>query len=183
MIVLLGESASGKTTLEKMLCDRYGLRKITSYTTRPMRPNETDGVDYHFLSEEAFMKKLENHEFAEHYTAGNRWQYAIAREDCTDDRICVLTPEGLRQVQRMDDMNITSVYIKSARQVREERLARRGDDPEEIRRRFITDAEDFKDVERNVTHVVDNDGDIEDAFQRLQGVLGLDSICWKLKRI
>ena len=54
MLVIVGESASGKSTTEKCLCALYGYKKIVSYTTRLPRDGEEDGVDYHFISMEDF---------------------------------------------------------------------------------------------------------------------------------
>lgn len=54
MIALLGESASGKSTIEKELINKYGLKKIVSYTTRQPRVGEEDGVDYHFVTDAEF---------------------------------------------------------------------------------------------------------------------------------
>ena len=48
MIVLIGESASGKSSIERCLVEDYGYNKIVSYTTRPPRAGEVDGIDYHF---------------------------------------------------------------------------------------------------------------------------------------
>ena len=48
MIILVGESASGKSTIEKILTEKYGYKKTISYTTRQPRDGEINGVNYHF---------------------------------------------------------------------------------------------------------------------------------------
>ena len=48
IIVLVGASGSGKSTLEKLICKEFDMNKIISSTTRPMRKNEVNNVDYHF---------------------------------------------------------------------------------------------------------------------------------------
>ena len=55
MIVIVGESASGKSTVEKILNEKYGMRKVVSYTTRPPRDTEVNGVDYNFISMNDFL--------------------------------------------------------------------------------------------------------------------------------
>ena len=55
MIVLVGESASGKSSIERNLVDNYGYKKIITYTTRQPRPNEVDGVDY-FIAKKILRK-------------------------------------------------------------------------------------------------------------------------------
>ena len=55
--VLIGKSASGKNTIQNQLVERYGFGKIVTYTTRPPRNGETEGEDYHFISEEEFVQK------------------------------------------------------------------------------------------------------------------------------
>lgn len=55
MLVILGESASGKTTLlNNFIKANPKYHKIVTYTTRPMREGEVDGVDYHFISKATF---------------------------------------------------------------------------------------------------------------------------------
>ena len=51
MIVLVGESASGKSSIERELI-ALGFNKIVTYTTRPMRKEDVDGETYHFITEE-----------------------------------------------------------------------------------------------------------------------------------
>ena len=48
MIVLVGESASGKSSIERNLVEKHGYNRVISYTTRKPRTGEHDGVDYHF---------------------------------------------------------------------------------------------------------------------------------------
>ena len=65
MIILVGESASGKSTIEKILSEKYGYIKTVSYTTRPPRENEVDGVDYNFISANEYTEKFNNNFFVE----------------------------------------------------------------------------------------------------------------------
>ena len=75
MIIISGPSGAGKGTLIERILPRVpGLCLAVSATTRPMRPGEVDGVDYHFLSREEFDRRVRSGEFLEHVTyAGNRY--------------------------------------------------------------------------------------------------------------
>lgn len=67
LITLSGFTCSGKTTVANELCSTYSdCRRIVSSTTRTPRPDEKDGVDYHFLSRQAFLDTpmLESEEYA-----------------------------------------------------------------------------------------------------------------------
>jgi len=66
LFVISAPSGAGKTTLFKELIDFFpDLRHSVSYTTRPMRTGETDGVDYHFVTRERFEKMIAEGAFAE----------------------------------------------------------------------------------------------------------------------
>lgn len=60
VIALFGPSGSGKDTIAKILAKQNNVHEIVSCTTRPMRDYEQDGVDYYFLSNEEFGKKVLN---------------------------------------------------------------------------------------------------------------------------
>jgi guanylate kinase len=66
LFVLSSPSGAGKSTIARKLlaADPY-LEMSVSYTTRPMRPGEVDGVDYHFVDLEKFREMVSNHEFLE----------------------------------------------------------------------------------------------------------------------
>ena len=63
MIVLIGESGCGKSTVGNYLINNYNYEKIVSYTTRPIRKGEKDNVDYHFITNEKFNELKRNNFF------------------------------------------------------------------------------------------------------------------------
>lgn len=158
MIVLVGESASGKSSIERYLVENYGYNKIVSYTTRQPREGEVDGVDYHFISVEQFKTLKERGFFAE-TAIYNEWHYGVAKEDCTKDKVAVLTPHGLRQVVRLlGGGSVISFYINVPRRDRLINILRRGDNVDESYRRNLSDVGQFDGIEDEVDCVLYNDG-------------------------
>lgn len=157
MIVLVGESASGKSSIERCLVEDYKYKKIVSYTTRSPRSGEVDGVDYHFVSVDDF-NDLRGQGFFAETAAYNGWNYGVAKEDCTDDKVAVLTPHGLRQVSKIYNINITSFYINVPRRDRLIKILQRGDNIEEAYRRSLSDVGQFDGIEDEVDYVINNDG-------------------------
>ncbi|MBR5604196.1 MAG: guanylate kinase [Bacteroidales bacterium] len=157
MIVLVGESASGKSSIERHLVNHHGFNKVVSYTTREPRQGEVDGVDYHFINTERFLELKKQGFFAE-TAVYNNWNYGTAKEDCTDDKVAVLTPHGLRQVSKLDGINVTSFYINVPRRDRLIKILQRGDNIEEAYRRSLSDVGQFDGIADEVNYVIDNVG-------------------------
>jgi len=65
MIILSSPSGAGKTTLVSLLSKIDNFEISISHTTRQPRPNEVDGKDYHFITEEKFKRLIKNEEFLE----------------------------------------------------------------------------------------------------------------------
>ena len=81
---IMGKTCSGKTRIVEELCKKYGYHKLVTYTTRPMRKAERDGVDYHFISAKEFMDKINMRFFAEYKqydTNDGIWLYGVAKSD------------------------------------------------------------------------------------------------------
>ena len=175
MIVLVGESASGKSSIEKYFVDNYGYNKIVSYTTRQPREGEVDGIDYHFISIEQFKSLKEQNFFAE-TAVYNNWYYGVAKKDCTDDKVAVLTPHGLRQISKIEDINVISFYINVPRRDRLIKILQRGDNIEEAYRRSLSDVGMFDGISDEVDHVINNSGyekSIEDMSKEVLGIIDI----------
>lgn len=158
MLVIIGESASGKTSLQKMLIENNPkYKKIVTYTTRPMREGEVDGVDYHFIPQTTFDEFVKRGFFVEHAKYRD-WCYGTARIDCENENaVAVLTPAGLRALKRLG-YDITSVYLYVDRRSRLISILKRGDNIDEAIRRNITDVGQFDEIIEEVDYVIDNTG-------------------------
>ena len=157
IIVLVGKTASGKTTVANELCKHHGYKRIITYTTRPMRENEVQDVDYHFISDEQFNKMVENNEFTEYKrynTAHGVWSYGsiitLGQEYSDDCYVIILTPQGLKDLSKKISRYI-AFYLNVDFKTQLERLKKRGDEEQQIIKRLKNDAKDFK----NVVDIVD----------------------------
>ena len=157
IVVLVGKTASGKTTVANELCKHHGYKRIVTYTTRPMRENEVQDVDYHFISDEQFNKMVENNEFTEYKrynTAHGVWSYGsvvTSEQELSDDcYVIILTPQGLRDLSKKMSQYI-AFYLNISFESQLERLKKRGDEEQQIIKRLKNDAKDFE----NVLDIVD----------------------------
>ena len=82
----------------------------------------------------------------------------MAKKDCTDDKVAVLTPHGLRQVSKIKDINVISFYINVSRRNRLIKILQRGDDIEESYRRNLSDVGMFDGICDEVDYVINNAG-------------------------
>ena len=153
MLLLCGKSCAGKDTIQKELI-KMGMKSIASYTTRPPREGETEGIEYHFITKEEFLKKEEQGFFAEtiYYdvATGDRWYYGSAVEDLSDDKVIIVNPHGLKQLKKLPKLNPIAFYITAGEETIWNRLRQRGDDSAEARRRLNADDKDFADIESDI---------------------------------
>lgn len=157
MICIVGPSATGKTTVAKLIADMPQFHRIITYTTRSPREGERNGVDYHFVSQDAFdLMKLKN-EFAE-YAEYNGWHYGTAKKDCLDNGIIVVTPKGLRNLKKNTDLKITSFYFRVPRRDCLIKSLETRENIDECIARSLRDIGQFDGVEEEVDYVIDNPG-------------------------
>ncbi len=157
MVVIVGESASGKSTLQRKLTESNNkFEKLITYTTRPKRHGEEDGVDYHFISADRFEKMTRKGLFADCSTYRG-WSYGVAKEDCINSKykVAVLTPSGVRRLIRQG-VDVTSVYLYVDRRARMLMSILRGDDIDEAYRRNLSDVGQFDGITEEVDYVIDN---------------------------
>ena len=159
IVILVGESASGKSTLANAFIKiNPSFTKVVTYTTRPMRQGEVDGIDYHFLSEDDFNKRKESGFFIE-YASYRGWQYGTAVNfESGENKIIVLTPAGARALLKVGALHghLRIVYLDVDRRSRLIKLLQRGDDIEEAYRRSLSDVGQFDAFNREADYVMYN---------------------------
>ena len=123
---ILGGSGSGKTTLKSALLQMDSYIGFLSYTTRPMRQNESQGIHYHFIS----LKDYDNCAFAmKRYAHG--WHYGVFGKDLErgrSDKILVTTfdQNGILEIEAMG-FEVAVIYLDIPKNVRRKRMLQRGD--------------------------------------------------------
>lgn len=177
MIVLIGESGAGKSLIEKILSDKYGYKRTVSYTTRPPRQGEIDGVDYHFISKNEYAEKFSEGFFAE-TGSYNGWFYGTTKDQYCKNTVCVLTPHGLRQIRKVFEedveLRIKSFYVKVPRRDRLIKILERGDEIDEAIRRNQSDVGQYDGIEDEVDIVIENNSYIYNPFELAYTINELD---------
>lgn len=157
IITIVGKSSAGKDTiLKELLTDAEvaSLAKpLVTYTTRPMRPGEKEGVEYHFVSQKEYQCLLHSGEITEHRsydTAYGVWNYfTILPKDYKENHyILVASPEQVKHyISAIGKENILPVYIDVDNETRLRRMISRESKGnrkfDEVCRRFLADEMDF----------------------------------------
>ena len=166
IIVLLGASGSGKSTIENELAIHHGFKKIISYTTRKPRENEENEKDYFFIDNGTFEEVLSRKLFAEYDEYSQNRLYGTLKSDYVDgNKVVVLTPNGLRQLKKnCPNEDILTVLVEASLGTRIKRYIDRCginkfnfDDAGEIFERINRDFGMFLGLEKEVDLVVHND--------------------------
>lgn len=181
MIVIIGKTASGKDLMVRKLCSDYGYKKIVTYTTRPMRKGETNGITYNYISNEEFKQKIDENFFVEYKSYQSEfgeWLYGISKESIlnSDDKsIIILTPQGYRDILfNYPNLSHKSIYLYANNNTIKGRLMKRGDNKAEADRRIKHDNEDFKGVEMLTHKIVYNNFDyhVDDVLNKILEAIG-----------
>jgi guanylate kinase len=153
----------GKGTLIKRLLERVpGLQLAVSATTREPRPGEVNGVDYHFLGQADFDRRVQAGEFLEHAVyAGNSYGTLWSElERPARGIVLEIDVQGARQVHEQLP-NATRIFIEPPSfEALAERLMQRGSDsPEQIERRLAAAREEIAARDEFDHHIVNDDLD------------------------
>jgi guanylate kinase len=151
LFVLAAPSGGGKTSLVRALLEREsGIRLSVSYTTRPPRPGEQDGVHYHFVDAAKFMALKDAGEFLEHAQVHGNWYATSAtwlrREvELGHDMLLEIDWQGAQQVRRLIPGAVLIFILPPSLGSLKERLDKRGQDaPEVIEQRLEAAKEEMR---------------------------------------
>ena len=116
LLVVSGPSGSGKTTLCRRLADAGEARYSISCTTRQPRPGEVTGRDYHFLTREEFVRRLEAGDFLEHamvhgHLYGSLRAEVVSHLHNGHDVVMDIDVQGADQVRTCDDPDIRRAAV------------------------------------------------------------------------
>ena len=162
LINFIAPSSSGKDYLmRKYLKANPNSRRVVTCTTRPMRPNEKNHVDYHFITDDEFDvlkltgKLIEQREY--HVANGSVWKYGCPYfiDEFCDEYVNVVDLKGLEAIiKAYPDAEVVTYYVHVPENIRRERAIKRGGfDLAEWERRIKADEEDFS--EEKLAHLND----------------------------
>lgn len=138
--ILVGKGGSGKDHLKNILVG-MGFRYSVSHTTRPIRSNEIDGSDYHFVSEEKFLEMIDKDLFFEQLVF-NGWYYGTSREEFSNSNLFIMTPGGLSKLSHDERDESFVIYLDIDSDIRKNRMCMRKD-ADDVERRLKADEIDF----------------------------------------
>ncbi len=139
LLVLSSPSGAGKTTIARnLLANDPDLVSSISVTTRPQRPGEVDGKDYHFITREKFAEMQENGELLEHAKVFGNFYGTPKKpvEDCLQrgkDVLFDIDWQGAQQLEERMPMDLVRVFVLPPSMVElERRLRSRASDPDDV---------------------------------------------------
>ncbi len=186
LFIVSAPSGAGKTTLvERLVVDVPGIAMSRSYTSRRLRPGETDGVDYNFVSRARFEAMIAAGEFLEWADVfGNL--YGTSARDTEQlrtsgrDVVLVIDVQGARQLRQRGVEATTIFVMPPSATVLEQRLRGRSQDSEAAVQRRLDVARSEVASFREYDFIVVND-ELPAAVERLRGIVFAERV--KLERM
>jgi guanylate kinase len=176
LFIVSAPSGTGKTTLvERLVTVVPNLRMSRSYTSRPAREGEENGVDYNFISRQRFEAMVRDNEFLEWADVfGNYYGTCAADTERAlaggHDVVLVIDVQGARQVRKRGIETISIFVLPPSAEILEQRLRGRSKDSEEqIRRRLEVARREVGEFEQ-YEYVIIND-DVDAAVDRLRAIV------------
>jgi guanylate kinase len=185
MLVLSSPSGAGKTTLSKrLLAADSNIVLSVSTTTRARRPNETEGVDYHFVNAGQFDASVKAGEFLEHAVVFDH-QYGTPKKPVMDaltrgrDVLFDIDWQGTQQLKEKVREDIVSVFVLPPSHAElERRLRSRAQDSEDVVQKRMSKAASEISHWPEYDYVIVND-DIDPAHLKIVSILNAE----RLKRV
>ena len=164
ILVISGFSGAGKDTIAKLINQKNGLSFVVSHSTRPMRPGESQGDPYYFISDNEMCTMAFNKELIEgrcYKSIYGNWFYAAHKDQIKQDKqyVVVLDVLGYREFKKHFGDRVVGIFIHVDDETRLERAKSRQDfNIDEWNRRLKDDNEQFplSIITTEYNHIIDN---------------------------
>jgi guanylate kinase len=180
LIVLSSPSGAGKTTISRMLLDADDeIAMSVSATTRPMRPGEHDGKDYHFVADGEFDRMIAENEFVEWATVFG-YRYGTPKQPVKDalregrDILFDIDWQGARQLEPDFKGQLVTIFLlPPSMSELEQRLRARGTDSAEVIADRMQRASDEISHWAEYEYVLVND-EMDDCLARVRAIIAAE---------
>ena len=176
LVILSSPSGVGKTTLTKKIQQKYNSFKISvSHTTRKPRPNEVNGVDYHFVNSEKFKLLINENKFYEYAKIFDNY-YGTLKKNVDElilknDLIFDIDWQGTKQLSKFENLKLIKIFLvtPNKKELKERLIARNQNSEEEVEKRF-------KSFEEDVQHWKDYDyiiinKNLDICFKQIENII------------
>lgn len=172
LFVITAPSGSGKTTVMRSIMDN----ELVSFTTRAMRTDEINGVDYIFITREEFQSLLDGNGLMEYTEYFGSNFYGLTQQEfdskiAIDDCFFIADYIGLKQMKEKYD-NVVSIFIHCEKEDCEKNMRLRGDSEESIAKRLITYETEMSNAYKYDHIVVNNFGELDDTIEKVRDIIG-----------
>lgn len=176
LYIVAAPSGTGKTTLVKALVDAVpNITVSISHTTRPKRPNETDGINYHFIEKTEFEQMIQHKDFLEYATIFDHY-YGTSKRWVNDtlskgtDVILEIDWQGHQQIKQLFPASVSIFILPPSLEDLRTRLVTRNQDHPDIIKKRLSDAKETVSHIHEFDYVVIND-DFAQALNDLKLII------------
>tara|TARA_Y100000816_G_C25890009_1_gene464333 strand:+ start:21 stop:617 length:597 start_codon:yes stop_codon:yes gene_type:complete len=151
MVILSSPSGVGKTTLTKKIQQKYQSFKISvSYTTRPPRSNEVNGVDYHFVKKAEFEELIKENKFYEYAKIFENY-YGTLKKNVNEtlkknDIIFDIDWQGTKQLSKFENLKLIKIFLitENKEEIKKRLKNRNQNTDSELEKRYNSFDEEIK---------------------------------------
>lgn len=178
IFIISGPSGAGEDSIISGLSKRFPLERIITTTTRQMRPGESQGDPYYFISIDEFKKRLDNGEFVEYAQQYNGNFYGVTKDEigrvAQSGKIGTWKIEykGVEAAKKLFPQ-IVAIFINApSLEILEKRIRRRDDVSEEyIRERMEYTKEWLRHTDIYDEHVINEEGKLDEAVEKIAAII------------
>lgn len=154
VVCIVGRTCTGKDTIQKYIKMCFGIKPICSYTTRPKRINEIDGVQHRFVSKDAMDKLMASDGvLAYREIKDTNAEYCATIDLLTDDIMTyIINPNALDRLRSIDGVVVHTIYLKADDDILRSRSIDRGDKDADFVKRLASETEEYNEYEQEESY-------------------------------